>query len=234
MPRQNFYSSRIANTTPVVQRGIAKLAEVAIALKANSAWIITPAKSNLGGFISSAIGEPAADALAKGKPVNLSETCVLRHYTEKTLPFSGDGSPILLCYAGKALLNKVEGLRNVPALIVLPWNMEDVQPFIDAHAPVDILTNKAPAASKVTNPVVEQALTSFIRAINKSTGISHPSDKSRAIETFRILQQARHADKIAEIAANPSKFRAGTGGGWREDILDQWRTSANGEEEPDA
>jgi hypothetical protein len=121
--------------------------------------------------------------------------------------------------------------------------MSDVQGWIDAHGPVDLLSLKPAQRATVSDPTVVAALKSLLRSINRSTGIAHPSDKARAIDTFRALEEARvpvdsteirawlvqhgvpskHADGIAAIAAEPSKFQRAGKSSLRDDIVRVWK-----------
>jgi hypothetical protein len=83
--------------------------------------------------------------------------------------------------------------------------------------------------------------------INTSSGMTHPRDRDRIIDAFRILRKGReevesqeirswllqrgmkpkYAEEIAKVAANPSGSRkSSSSGSWADNILDQWRGKA--------
>lgn len=104
-------------------------------------------------------------------------------------------------------------------------------------------------APLVKNKVVEQALRSLMEAINEETGIDHPLDRNRTIQTFIILKEggetfspeeveawlmvergwtATDAQEVAEIAQKILEGRKlRTQAAWREDILEFWRKVAS-------
>jgi hypothetical protein len=227
MAKDNFYSSKAANSAAVIKAGLQHLASECNRLGAKTAWLVTPAKSNLDGFISEVVGGSASKALSQGKALKITETAELRFYTERTLPYSGDGGPILACYPEMNLMNKLDKLSDVPSLTVLPWTMELVQKWLDTHGPTDIFSKKTAAAAQVTSPAVVAALERFFAIINVSTGLAHPSDRDSAIRIFRELKDAgqaytgtevrawlvrkgmspSHADDVAKIAVDPYKAR---------------------------
>ena len=98
-------------------------------------------------------------------------------------------------------MTAVDSLLGVYALLVIPWNMDDVQEWIEAHGPTDILSSTFMQPISLSDPVIVVALKSLLASINRSTGINHPLDKSRAIDTFKALQTAR-------IEVDPAETRA--------------------------
>lgn len=103
----------------------------------------------------------------------------------------------------------------------------------------------------VSNKVVLMALKSFARGANRSSGISHQSDKRTAIETFTILKnnnehydprevetwlieranwEPEFAEDVAEIARGILEGRRFTsrqrGPMYNENILEVWREEA--------
>lgn len=83
--------------------------------------------------------------------------------------------------------------------------------------------------------------------INTSSGMTHPRDRDRVIDAFRILRDAReeveaqevrswllqrgmkpkYAEEIARVADNPSGFRKNSSSSsWAKNILEKWRGKA--------
>jgi hypothetical protein len=248
MPRENYYASEIANTPEVVRAGFEALIKVTGELKAQKAWLVCDSKQNLEGHIKNSIGEAAAKALQKGRCVTLPTKCLLSFYAERTLPLNGENCPILACFPSAKLLDKLDALLGVTALIVLPWSLDEIRPWLAAHGAKDILGGADVVPVTVSNPVVAEALKSILLHINLNTGVGHPSDKHAVIEAFRILKRGgeavdpdevrawlvqegmepRHANTIAEIAADPTKFRHSERTSfWSPDILQAWKKSPN-------
>lgn len=243
--RKDYFSSKEVRSADVIAHGLAKAIAEAKGLGKKRVWIVSHGKSNLDGHISEAIGKEAADALSKGKSVSAGNIEIV-FYSDRILPYGGDGSPVVVCYPNDKLLDKLDGMTGIPCLIVLPWLNQETQAWIAAHAPEDIYGVVTTAQSTVSNPVVEKALETLLAVINVSTGISHPSDKAAAMDVFKRLRSGgesyspdevrawlvqkgmrpNHANEIRDIAADPSKFRSKTNSPLRADILQRWREEA--------
>lgn len=243
--RKDYFSSKEVRSADVIALGLAKAIAEAKSLGKKRVWIVSHGKSNLDGYISDAIGKGAADALSKGKSVRAGDIEIV-FYGDRTLPYGGDGSPVVVCYPNDKLLDKLDGMSGIPCLIVLPWLHQETEAWIAAHAPEDIYGAVTTAQSTVSNPVVEKALETLLAVINVSTGISHPSDKATAMRIFKTLIKGKeaydpdevrawlvqkgmrpnHANDIRDIAADPSKFRARTDSSPNMDQLRRWREEA--------
>jgi hypothetical protein len=244
MGRKDYFVDREAQTEDV---GTAlQFAQRLLKGQGTSAlWIVAMTKAQLDGDLATAIGDSAASTLkkglslsAKGKPVHF--------YTKLTLPRSAPGAIILAVHPDKKLMTAVDSLPGPHALVVVPWNMEDVSGWVAAHGPTDILSSTKVPPISLSNPVVIVALQSLLASINRSTGIIHPLDKSRAIDTFRALNEARihvvpdevrawliqqglaprHADDIAAVASSPGSYRRPGKSSLRSDIVSYWKTKA--------
>jgi hypothetical protein len=138
---------------------------------------------------------------------------------------------------------------------VIPWDRDDIAGWKRTRDPENVTTKtKEGHRATIGNPVVEAALTALTDSVNLTTGITHPSDKTAAVEMFRILRSAgedfdpeqirewavahgwvpRHARHLAETATKIKDGRAvragrSTGKHWRDDILEQWRGRAKGD-----
>lgn len=110
-------------------------------------------------------------------------------------------------YAMDDTLERLEQRWRPPAICVIQWSEGEPRNWLAAHAPVDLRTGRAPAATGVINPVVRVALEHLTTSVNLGTGLGHPSDKNDAVETFRVLRQANEAFTADEVRA----FAAGHG-----------------------
>jgi len=244
MGRKDYFVNREAQTEDVslaleFAKGLLKDAAV------SSFWIVSLTKAQLGGDLGTALGDTAASALKKGASLS-AENKPLHFYTKLTLPRSAHNTVILTVHPDKKLMTAVDSLHGVYALLVVPWNMDDVQEWIEAHGPTDILSSTSMQPISLSDPIIVVALKSLLTSINRSTGINHPLDKSRAIDTFRALQKARiavdpaetrawliqnglsphHADGIAAIASSPGSFRRPGRSSLRSDIVSYWKSQA--------
>lgn len=246
MDRVNYYSSEIANSPEVVRRGFETLIQATEKSRVKEAWLVCNTKSNLHGLISEVIGAQAAGSLSKGHPIRLTNGSLLLFHA-RSMPYSANGNPILACFPDEKLLQRIDDLVGASCLIVLPWSMDDIRPWILARGAVDILGKVHARPSEIANPVVRAALEELLNSINIGTGVIHRSDKDAAIGTFRVLRDAgevydppqvaawfvqngmtlEHAARVEAIASSPNSFR-GSGGAIRKDkaVLARWRFKA--------
>jgi hypothetical protein len=244
MDRKDYFINREAQTEDVgvaLQFAKGLLKEKAV----SSLWMVSLTKAQLDGDIGTALGDTPTSVLKKGASLR-AEGKPLHFYTKLTLPRSAHGSVILAVHPDRKLMTAIDSLHGAHALVVVPWNMEDVQSWIEAHGPTEILTSTSVQPISPSNPIIVVALESLLDSINRSTGIIHPRDKSRAIDTFRALQNARvevepaevrawliqnglsprHAEDIAQIASSPGSFRRPGKSSLRSDIVSYWKTKA--------
>jgi len=159
-----------------------------------------------------------------------------------------DGPVVGLWVDDRQIEKRLDGL-DAPALCVVPWNRADIDQWKTNWNPTDLRTGEAAEQlTTIGNPVVEAAMRSLTMAVNLSTGLSHPSDKEAAVQTFRLLRDAgegfqpsevqawavrngwrpRHARELAEVAQAIIDRRPIRGGRqrWRKDIVAYWREEA--------
>lgn len=167
--------------------------------------------------------------------------------TQKKRVNDGNDLPLIAFHPSRKFLDELDSIPNVSAMLVVPWILEEVQPWIKTWNATELGT---PAQSRktplVSNKVLEAALRSLNARVNRSTGIGHPSDREAAIQMFTILKggresfdpeevkawliaeggwQANYAEEVAELARGVlegKKFRTGSPA-WSENILESWR-----------
>ncbi len=244
MSRQNFYVSKPADAEALILAAEFSFDQLGVP-ESSELWIVTETKAQLRHTpIEQFLGEFQTKVLAQGRSL-VSKGKPIRYYSSVTLPRSAPKAVILLLDASLRLVTRVDGLNGTAAMIVVPWLMEDVQGWIDAHGPTDILTNAQASTAPLPAPIVVSALKSLLTGINVSTGLAHPRDKDKTIDLFRILKKAKipvdaeevrawliqqklkptYADEIASIARDPSKVKKSSSGvAWAGDIISQWKT----------
>lgn len=195
------------------------------------------------------LGEAACKALAKGQPVTFGKaTLSLVIQRDRLQSWTG---PILAAFPSKKLLDKLDGLQGVTDIIVVPWTMEEAEFWIQAWGAEELgTTSSGRAAAPQLDPIVESALRNLTQSVNLSTGITHPSDRQAALDTFRVLSRNRiayhpkdvrawlvgkggwepkDADAVQNIAQgylDGKRFRGGDKPYWGDGILDIWRKDA--------
>lgn len=192
-----------------------------------------------------AIGEQAAKELEKKRAIVVGGVTIDLLIQSK-LPFSYQEGPVLAVWVDDKQLDRLDDLRT-PALCAIPWNRVDVDGWKTNWNPTDARTGEPGGRDEtVSNPVVVSALTSLTARVNVSTGLTHSSDKSAAVEMFRELKKAGedfdpdevrawavrhgwrpdHARELAELAQklkDGQRVQVRERGKWRDDIVAIWR-----------
>lgn len=97
-------------------------------------------------------------------------------------------------------LERLDSVRGIEALVVVPWQEEEITPWRKARRAVDLLGGQpVPEPPTIDDPVVREAMRSLTAGVNLSTGLGHPRDRSSAIEAFRILHRNEHRFESEEI-----------------------------------
>lgn len=132
--------------------------------------------------------------LKGGADVELSASLKLSARTERSLGQSWDG-PVLVIHPSRGLLDKVDTLKMVTKVLVVPWVMSDVESWINRcnavpvdGAPVSEEAQPQAVADGDHQKILEVALGDLTMGVNISTGLNHPSDRAKAIDLFNQLK----------------------------------------------
>jgi hypothetical protein len=208
--------------------------------------------NNLKGVISDVIGEQAVKSLTANGSLRINGKEFLLVTDRKPL-YLGKGFPMLVFYPTVKFLDEMQSIRNISAMLVVPWTKQEVEPWIRTVNATELGAPVNAPQELIKNKVVVQALKSFSNYVNKSTGIIHPSDKGAAIETFSILRDAgenfnsedvkawlireegwnaSYAQDVADLAQKVLEHKKLQKGRphWRSDILEIWRQDAQKED----
>lgn len=105
---------------------------------------------------------------------------------------AGSIQRVVALWPTRELLAYVEDhCLKLTALAVLTWNFADIDLWVKARIPHDVLGLEQPSAPFEFEPVLLGALKSLTSAVNLSSGLSHPSDWDNAVLTFRRLRDSR-------------------------------------------
>jgi len=221
-------------------------------------WIVQKKKvflavlgySILGGMISDIFGENFIRNLKKYGRASLNDIEVTL-VTQRKILYDGKNCSLITFYPNLKFLDELDSIPNISEMLVVPWSFEEVEPWIRTWNAIELdnppHTRKAPL---ISNPVVRQALKSLTACINVSTGIAHPLDRDRAIQTFEILRdgeevfnpadvkayliaecgwKATDAQEVAELVQkvlDRKKLRKMERPAWKKNILEIWRKKA--------
>ncbi len=201
---------------------------------------------NLEVVIKDIVGDFGIKSLKQYGKLNVSGSEILL-VTERKMIYNAGNAPLVAFYPAKKFLDELDSIPNISAMLVVPWTLSEVEPWIRAWNASEL---GAPPAKRieplVRNKVVERALRSLTSCVNLSTGISHSRDRSAAVQMFEILRDAREsfepeevkawlvgeggwkatdADEVAEVARKilaGRKLRTGMPA-WADNILDIWK-----------
>lgn len=229
------------------------------ALKLGLAWLVRYSTENRYSVAAIAVGvkdqirrmEPAlpkalSDPLQKHGEVR-ADGLTLKVILDRRMPFEFTEGPILAVWKKDSTLDKIDDLR-APAICVITWIKGELEKWKAAWGPIDLRAGEAVPAAEISNPVVRRALEGLTSLVNIGTGLGHPSDRSAAIRTFRILKAngeqydpdevrawaASHgwtAEDATELGEVASKVAAGkrlrADKMLRDDVIELWRAEAS-------
>lgn len=205
-------------------------------------------KRQLEGVFSDVVGESAANALSKKQPVQVGEA-ELHLMTKRIDPSGWHRGPVLALYPDEDLLNKIDGMRGVTDVLVVPWSKDTVQFWIDTWGASALQSDASGDQPEIDDPLAKEAVDTLDALVNTSTGITHSSDRSTCIEIFKTLHSngisfdpetvrawlvaekgwdPDYADDVKEVAEGVQegkRFQYGRGG-LADDILEQWQEQA--------
>lgn len=168
--------------------------------------------TGLAGMMDSAHSKMLYD----GKQLTLPSGAKLRMETKRKLSF-GFSRPttIIAFYANDEILEQVDGLRNVAGVVAVPEYLGYASEWKARWSPLVPGEKREEPAAIIDDPVIEAAMKSLSRLINKSNGILVPRDKEWTQETLRILSNKGHTTDPANLKS------------WA--IRDGWQVKAAGE-----
>lgn len=246
--RKSQYIHSEGPKTDSVKQGLGWLLNLGQNESKKSALLAVPVLDNLSGIIAEVLGDSAVKALKNGNSLNLNSIVSVSLLTERKDVPKHQGT-VLAVYPNKKLLDKIDNMREVTDVLVIPWSLQEVQYWIETWQATEFGASEHQSETAFSDPVVEEALKSLTSRVNLSTGIAHPRDKATAVDLFRKLKAAkitydpseirgwlvRHswrsddADAVKDIAEKIQQGRSvrAVQGGWADDIVSVWRERAS-------
>lgn len=245
MTTKSFFVRSEGPNTQSVQKAI----EWLLGYPSTKGFLAVMGYGNLEGAISDVLGEGAVKSLIETGIIKLNNK-EIRLVTERKLIYLGGDQPLVAFFPTADFLDKLQSIHNIAAMLVVPWTMKEVEPWIRTwNATEPGVQQGAKPPQLIQNKVVVEALKSLTVSVNVSTGITHPLDKETAIQTFMILRDAREvfnpddvkawlirdggwkatdAQEVSELAQKVLERRRLRKGSphWRKDILKIWREEA--------
>lgn len=125
--------------------------------------------------------------------------------------FSTGTDIIIACGLNSDEIFKIEDYRNIKYIIAIPWLKELTQSWINTNQPLLLEINNdeliVSENEEVLKPslIVQEAFKELTAVINNSTGITHPSDNSRAktyIKTLFKYEPELNSDLVCSYLVN--------------------------------
>lgn len=180
----------VRNHGPVTDNVIKAFAAAFAQATANSATtihLIVPSKAAFSTtVIADALGEKATKELLKGNMVAIKNGVVFKLESADTLRNSTAIRIALAAYLGARDLRAVDSLGGLQSVVFLPWHSDDGEGWQQSWS-AEVLGEKCPEAKLNLNADLEEKLKSLTMIINRSTGLSHPSDLKTAKQMFESL-----------------------------------------------
>jgi hypothetical protein len=175
--------------------------------------IAAPLKSTFkkGKVIAEVLDVDLAGAVDAARKVPLDRHKNLSYVTQTTDEGKWKGCPVLACFPTRSLLDKLDDPdARISEVCVIPWSRNEVLYWAQTWNPKIIsIEGEEGIFEKMLqegkrpslNSVVRAALLSLTTSVNMSTGLSHPSDRSAAVWTFRILRRGGYSFDPDELRA---------------------------------
>ena len=211
-------------------------------------------RSNL---LSDVLGLNVSRALAKGRSFDLPSGGKLRAATERTFRSVRGREIIVGMFGGKKTMDLLDDPLNsqATAIVFVPWLPAEGESWRQTWNPI-VVGSEASGQPRpeaiIENPVVEKALEALTNRINLGSGLAHPSDRSSAVQLFRLLRRDSEAwdpdavrrwavrngwsphaaDELHEVAEGIQQgrgLRSGGAGMWPSDFVSQLRAEVSDE-----
>lgn len=164
---------------------------------------LVPAKASLtSGALHKALGATVHNALVKGQPVKLPSGAQMRCETKKTLQWVSKPSVLIAVLASQDMMDKIDSLQNLVAVVAIPWTPDAIDDWVKTWSPRVLgkpSKSAKPAPKLITDPIVEQAITSLTAIVNRAHSVLNASDEDHAKRILRILRSRNHQEPAENI-----------------------------------
>ncbi|HTM81571.1 hypothetical protein [Asticcacaulis sp.] len=144
------------------------------------------------GALGRVAGERVAKTLHDKGRVTLSCGISMRAETLATLPFASNGTLVLGFWVDENMMEKVDGMTGISAVVAYPWLEDGIDKWIKIWAPHIHGQVQTPSPPLLSDPVIVAALTSLTTCVNLSNTGLHGHYADQAERTLRILRAKNH------------------------------------------
>jgi len=167
-----------------------------------SALLAVDQLSILNGVLSDLLGESAIGRLKKEKKLRISSNSTVTLLILRQKPLYSWNGPVLAVHPSRALLDKIDDLYGVTDVLVIPWRLDEVKPWINTWRVPELRVSptSSPISPKFSNPEVEVRLKE-ISHMNSGDNFGHPNDHKRIVQIFRDFRKRK-------VNYDPEEIRA--------------------------
>lgn len=219
MPERYITNSASSDRNAVAD-GFKKVLELCASLSHNAVILHLPTKNHIR-QLSNLLGQATIRKLKKDN--YSSWNSITFTLNTQRLEISDLIEDIVLSlYPTPRMIDNLNNLNRAKAIVVVPWIDRHRDEWIKTWNPEIIGGVQENVGSLELDPRLERALVALTSMINLSTGLTHSSDRERAIQLLLILHRNR-------IQLNPDNMRIWVlQNGWNSDGANQLRDFAQG------
>jgi len=198
---QRFLIDEHGPNADAEREGVRWLLQFAIDHGHSQAAVAVPAVRTIDA-LSRSLGDGAACALNRDRQMPVRAGVTLEVLLLSKPPFSYRG-PVFVPWAADDVIGKVEDMRPA-AICAIPWAETDLSVWRRSFALIDPRTGQTITAPQELSPLINEALSELTALINLSSGITHPSDKPKAVDYLKALRhggETLDGDQIRAWAA---------------------------------
>lgn len=145
-----------------------------------------------GTVLAGFLGKSAAKTLGSGGPVSLPWGGSMRLATLQTMRTATRPTLVVAYFADEKLLEFIDGLRGVSAVIAVPDLEDGAKKWIDRWGVAVHGQKSSTRRTLIDDPVFEKGLEAITRGVNLAHGLMNSRDKGYADEVLRILRAKGH------------------------------------------
>lgn len=223
---------------------IAKALEWFQQVVTSKGYIAVPGLRSFDGPLGQALGEKAVLELrSKGAASFLGKE--ITAVTKAKPIFDAGNSPMLVVYPYGRFLDIVDSVRNVSAMLMLPWRMAEVDEWVRTYNAKELGHKAGKKAEPELPGMLSAAMDDISARVNRLTGVENPADRDLVVQALWVVKEAgvqlvprdmkawliskkewkpTHASEVAELAtevASGARSKMGATG-WSKETVEKW------------
>jgi hypothetical protein len=139
-------------------------------------------------MVAKLIGPSKESTLLAGQAVPFVERATVRLATLRTMEKLSPPDAVVLFYASYKLLDKVEAIADLQALIVVPWTIQRIEKWVLRRVPLLPGTPVIPEGLTIPSPELTEALWALTVMVNPEAPLTLNSETGAAMELLELLR----------------------------------------------